>query len=256
MDDETNITKQTEVMDEFDLELERSAERHTAGQKANSWGKRLGLLLKKASGAESAKGRGDNLAAINSVPVRFHNAFGKHFSLNPETEAPSLVFATYKDKPTVDKPLHGRIYGLRLAECLKAGRRGKRGGTEKGSVSLPGVRKSGGTERVSVSLALVGKRVRLGDAFFPAKYIEADSPDHRMDLEDAIDKLTSEELETMMDAATREKIREFVLEGHEKLATATAPATLPPGEAVAPEVDQAPPEPASEGDAGGLQNVS
>ena len=240
MDDETNITKQTEVMDEFDLELERSAERHTAGQKANSWGKRLGLLLKKASGAESAKGRGDNLAAINSVPVRFHNAFGKHFSLNPETEAPSLIFATYKDKPTVDKPLHGRIYGLRLAECLKAGRRVK----------------SGSTERVSVSLALVGKRVRPGEAFFPAKYIEADSPDHRMDLEDAIDKLTSEELETMMDAATREKIREFVLEGHEKLATATAPATLPPGEAVAPEVDQAPPEPASEGDAGGLQNVS
>lgn len=230
--DETNVAKQTEVMDEFDLELERSAERHTAGQKANSWGKLLGLLLKKASGAESAKGRGDNLAAINGVPVRFHNAFGKHFSLNPETEAPSLIFATYKDKPTVDKPLHGRIYGLRLSECLKAGRRVK----------------SGSTERVSVSLALVGKRVRLGDAFFPAKYIEADSPDHRMDLEDAIDKLTSEELETMMDAATREKIREFVLEGHEKLASATASATLPPAAEPAPAARQASAESANEAD--------
>jgi hypothetical protein len=139
------------------------------------------------------------------VPVRFHTANGKHFSLNPKTEAPSLIFATYKGKPEADKPLHARIYGLRLTDCLKAGKRAK----------------NGTTERVSVSLALVGKRVRLGDAFFPAKYIDAESVDHRMDLEDAIDKLTAEELATVIDAKTRENIRAFVLEGRDLAVPAT-----------------------------------
>jgi hypothetical protein len=48
-----------------------------------------------------------------------------------------------------------------------------------------------------------------------------------MDLMDAIDVLTSEELETMMDAATREKIREFVLAGREESAPATGPVASP-----------------------------
>jgi hypothetical protein len=244
---ETNITNQNEVMDEFDLELQRSAERHTGGQKANGRGKHLGLLLMRATGAESAKGRSDNLAAINGVPVRFHSADGKHFSLNPKTEAPSLIFATYKGKPTADKPLHCRIYGLRLAECLKAGKRAK----------------SGSTERVSVSLALVGKRIRLGNAFFPSKFIEAESPDHWMDLEGAIAKLTGAELETMMDAATREKIRAFVLVGCEEPAPAAVSVFSSPVDEVAqtakpipgepeapvtesaPAVGQEPPDPAS-----------
>ena len=199
---ETNITNQNEVMDEFDLELQRSAERHTGGQKANGRGKHLGLLLMRATGAESAKGRSDNLAAINGVPVRFHSADGKHFSLNPKTEAPSLIFATYKGKPTADKPLHCRIYGLRLAECLKAGKRAK----------------SGSTERVSVSLALVGKRIRLGNAFFPSKFIEADSPDHWMDLEDAIAKLTGAELETEHSCSpgARSRRRQWVRSRHRR----------------------------------------
>ena len=224
---ETNITNQNEVMDEFDLELQRSAERHTGGQKANGRGKHLGLLLMRATGAESAKGRSDNLAAINGVPVRFHSADGKHFSLNPKTEAPSLIFATYKGKPTADKPLHCRIYGLRLAECLKAGKRAK----------------SGSTERVSISLALVGKRIRLGNAFLPSKFIEADSPDHWMDLEDAIAKLTGAELETMMDVVTRENIRAFVLTRREEPAPAMGPVTSPSVAEVAPAAESAPAEP-------------
>jgi hypothetical protein len=223
---ETNITNQNEVMDEFDLELLRSAERHSGGQKANGRGKHLGLLLMMATGAESAKGRSDNLAAINGVPVRFHSADGKHFSLNPKTEAPSLIFATYKGKPTADKPLHCRIYGLRLADCLKAGKRAK----------------SGSTERVSVSLALVGKRIRLGNAFFPSKFIEADSPDHWMALEGAITKLTGAELETMMDVVTRENIRAFVLTGREEPAPATSPATSPTVEEVVLPAEQVPAE--------------
>ena len=237
---ETNITNQNEVMDEFDLELLRSAERHSGGQKANGRGKHLGLLLMMATGAESAKGRSDNLAAINGVPVRFHSADGKHFSLNPKTEAPSLIFATYKGKPTADKPLHCRIYGLRLADCLEAGKRAK----------------SGSTERVSVSLALVGKRIRLGNAFFPAKFIEADSPDHWMALEGAITKLTGAELETMMDVVTRENIRAFVLTGREEPAPATSPATSPTVEEVVLPAEQVPVEPVIEGDAGGLQSGS
>jgi hypothetical protein len=76
---EINITNQNEVMDDYDLELQRSAERHNIGQKANSRGKLLGLLLKMASGAESAKGRGDNLATISGVPTRYHTANGTHF---------------------------------------------------------------------------------------------------------------------------------------------------------------------------------
>src|ERR1035438_4038764 len=134
--DETKVTNQNDVVDEFDLGLERDAERSASGQQANSRGKLLGLLLKRASGAESSKGRGDNLAAIDGVPVRFHTADGKHFSLNPKVEPSSLIFATYEDEPTADKPLHCRIYGLRLADCLKVGRRAKSGTTERISVSL------------------------------------------------------------------------------------------------------------------------
>ena len=65
-------------------------------------------------------------------------------------------------------------------------------------------------------------RVRLGTACLPAKYTEAESVGDRMDLMDAIDVLTSEELEAMLDAATREKIREFVLAGREAAADATS----------------------------------
>jgi hypothetical protein len=146
-----------------------------------------------------------------------------------------------------------RIYGLRLADCLKTGR----------------LSKSGSTGRISVKLALVGKRARLGNGFFPAKFIEAGSVDHRMDLEDDIDKLTDEELEAMMDLATKEKIRAFVLEGREQLAPATS-VTSPPVEEVAPTVEQAPselapaesnaeqmpPESALEGDADGWKSGS
>jgi hypothetical protein len=68
--------------------------------------------------------------------------------------------------------------------------------------------------------------------------------------------LTSEELETMMDAATREKIREFVLAGCEAAAPATSPATSPTVEEVVLPAEQVPVEPVIEGDAGGLQSGS
>jgi hypothetical protein len=89
-------------------------------------------------------------------------------------------------------------------------------------------------KRISVSLGHITGRVRLGTAYLPAKYTEAASVGDRMDLMDTIDVLTSEELEAMLDAATREKIREFVLAGHRQETPATSPATSPPVEEAAP----------------------
>ena len=77
-----------------------------------------------------------------------------------------------------------------------------------------------------------------------------------MDLMDAIDVLTSDELETMIDTTTREKIREFVLAGREAAAPATSPATSPTVEEVVLADEQVPAESVIEGDAGGLQNGS
>lgn len=74
----------------------------------------------------------------------------------------------------------------------------------------------------------------MGTAYLPAKYTEAASVGDRMDLMDAIDVLTSEELEAMLDAGTRKKIRAFVLEGREELAPAAEPVPLAPVEEVAP----------------------
>ena len=69
-----------------------------------------------------------------------------------------------------------------------------------------------------------------------------------MDLMDAIDVLTSEDLETMMDAATREKIREFVLAGREATAPATGLVPSQPVEEPALAAGQASVESAIEGD--------
>ena len=77
-----------------------------------------------------------------------------------------------------------------------------------------------------------------------------------MDLMDAIDVLTSDELGTMMDTATREKIREFVLEGREELAPAAEPAPLAPVEEVAQAVEQEPAESTIEGDVDDSANRS
>ena len=60
--DTVNVKNQNEVVDEYESELQRSAQRAVAGQQANSRGKLLGPLLKKASGAQSASRRGDNVA--------------------------------------------------------------------------------------------------------------------------------------------------------------------------------------------------
>jgi hypothetical protein len=64
-----------------------------------------------------------------------------------------------------------------------------------------------------------------------------------MDLEGAIAKLTGAELETMMDAVTREKIRAFVLAGREEPAPATVSALSPPVEGVAQAAKLMPGEP-------------
>jgi hypothetical protein len=196
--DET-MFNQDAILEEFEKTLKRAAATAADGLKANSRGKLMGLLMKLVCGAESPKGRGDNLATIDGAPTRFHAADGTGFTLNEKVEPTVLVFLSYKGKPTADKPLLGKIYGLRLADCLQVGKKVK----------------GNGTERVSVSLARV-KRVPLGVAVFPARWTEAESVQHRMELEDGIEKLTAEELATMMSARTRENIRTFVVAGREE----------------------------------------
>jgi hypothetical protein len=206
--DITSINEE-QMLEEKEQKLRRVAEASADGQRANSRGKLLGLLLKQACGAASPRGRGDNLATIDGVSVRLHTADGKSFSFNPKVEPPVLVFMSYDGKPTAEKPLVGTIYGLRLADCLAVGK------TLKGN----------GTERISVSLASV-KREPLGVAVFAAKWTEAESVQHRLELEDAVERFTGEELATMMSDRTRAKIRAFVLSGQE------APVPAPPAEAL------------------------
>ena len=236
--DETNSTNQDQPVDNFELKLQRSAD----SQKANSRGKLVGALVGRASGAVRAEGYDNNIWAIDDARVRFTSVTGgrQTFSFNPGGPA-SLIVASSEDVPTPDKPLLNRLYGLRLVDCVRAGRRATTAAAPK---------------RISVSLGHITGRVRLGTAYLPAKYTEAASVGDRMDLMDAIDVLTSEELETMMDAATREKIREFVLAGREAAAPATSPATSPTVEEVVLADEQAPAESVIEGDAGGLQNGS
>src|ERR1017187_548236 len=207
---------QDEILAQHEQKLQRAAAATLEGQKANSRGKLLGLLLKQACGASSPRGRGDNLATIDGASTRFHNANGPSFSFNEKVEPSVLVFMTYEGKPTASQPLLGRIYGLRLADCLRVGKKVK----------------GNGTERVSVSLARV-KRVPLGVAVFPARWTEAESVQHRMELEDGIEQLTAEELATMMSARTRENIRAFVLAGRKEPAPATVSVFSSPVEEVA-----------------------
>lgn len=210
--DITSINEE-QLLEQQEQKLLRAAEAEDEGRKANARGKLLGLLLKQACGATSPRGRGDNLATIDGVSVRFHTADGKSFSFNPKVEPPVLVFMTY-GKPKPEQPMVGTIYGLRLADCADVGKKVK----------------SSGTERISVSLASV-KREPLGVAVFPAKWTEVDSVQQRLEVEDAIERLTGDELATMMKAGTRAKIRAFVLSGREEasIAEVTTEASHEPG---------------------------
>src|ERR1039457_4876336 len=138
----SQIVEETEPPDEFEAKLERSA----AGRLNNSRGKLSAALLGKACGGERAAGYDNNIWTINGVPVRFHTVgAGKtNFTLNPETETARLIGAFSEGEPQIDKPLRNRLYGLKLAACLRAGRQTK-------SKNAPG--------RVSVSLDQVRRRL-------------------------------------------------------------------------------------------------
>ena len=116
--------------------------------------------------------------------------------------------------------LASQVYTM---DCVRAGKRAK-------GASAPG--------RISVSLGHITGRVRLGTAYLPAKYTEAASVGDRMDLMDAIDVLTSEELEAMLDAGTKAKIREFVLAEREAAApVGWTAAETPPAEIERPSLE-------------------
>jgi hypothetical protein len=70
--------------------------------------------------------------------------------------------------------------------------------------------------------------LRLGDAFLLPKYTEAETVADRMDSMDAIDALTPEELTTVMDAATKQRIKEFVLARRKEAAPADTAVELQP----------------------------
>jgi hypothetical protein len=203
---------ETEVADDFEKKLKHSA----AGRKANSRGKLSGALLGNAAGAVRAAGYDNNLFTLDGEPVRFHSIGGgkMNFTVNPETEPACLIAAFSVGEPQQDKPLRCLLYGLKREDCIRSGR-------PTSSKSAP--------NRLSVSLSQV-RRVRLGDAYLPAEYTEAETVADRMDLMDVVDQLTPDELGTVMGAATRQKIREFVLAGREQSAPVTAPVVALPAE--------------------------
>ena len=203
------IMSETEPVDEFEQKLLRSA----AGRRANSRGKLSGSLLAKASGAERAAGYDNNLCTLDGEPVQFTSIGGGKttFTTNPVRRA-CIVAAFSEGEPAGDQPVRSLLYGIRLEDCLRVGRSAK-------SKNAPG--------RLSVSLSQV-RRLRLGDAFLLPKYTEAETVADRMDLMDAIDALTPAELTTVMDAKTKQRIKEFVLAGRKVAAPADAPVELQP----------------------------
>jgi hypothetical protein len=198
----------------FREELTNAAARTAAGWQKNTGGKLLGLFLKKIAGADSPNGPGDNFGTIEGEAARFTTADGKGFSLNPTLSARTLIFASYKGKPTSGKPLKCNIVGLRVDDILTFGK------TTKGK----------GTERVSVMLHHLpqSKVVSLGVAYVPAKYIEADSVEGRKELEKEIAALTDDEVRAMVVAGTQENIRAYILAGRELPAPPHSTAETPP----------------------------
>ena len=223
------------------------------GLRANTGGKINGTLLGRACGAERAGGESDNLWGIDGESFRSHfvNGGKSAFTLNPATEPPRLIVALTKDKPEGDKPLRYWLYGLTLAACTQAGRPAK-------SKSAPG--------RLTVSVGQIPDRIELGYADFPAQYMETTTVPDRDAALSRIDRMTPEELTTIMGATTRERVRAFVLAGREEAAPATGLVPLPltaepspaiestPAESVAEAVEQEPAGPVIVGDAGASQN--
>ena len=223
-----------ETINPFELKFQRS----DPGRSANARGKLIGTLLGRISGAERAGDDNDNLWAINGGSVRFHSIGGgkSSFTMNPSTEPPRLIVALTQDKPDGDKPLRYWLYGLRLEACAKAGRPAK-------STSAPG--------RLIVSVGQIEDRVELGFAELEAQYVETKTVPDRDAAMDRINQLTSEALASMMDAATRQSIREFVMAGRPAITSLSTPPTVE--DAVSSD-EQAPAESDSEGTRAGVED--
>jgi hypothetical protein len=213
-----------ETINPFEQKFQRTPD----GLNANTRGKITGTLLGRACGAERAGDENDNWWAIDGASVRFHSVSGgkSTFTLNPATEPPRLIVALTLDKSEGNKPLRYWLYGLTLAACTQAGRPAK-------SKSAPG--------RVTVSVGQIRDRSELGYADLPAQYATITTVPDRDAALSRIDEMTAEELSTIMDATTREKVRAFVLAGREA-APATGPTLPPPVEVAAETVDAAPVE--------------
>jgi hypothetical protein len=199
------------------------------GLRANTSGKTKCTLLGRACGAERAGGENDNLWAIDGASVRFHSVSGgkSTFTLNPATEPPRLIVALTQDKPEGDKPVRYWLYGLTLGACTQAGRPAK-------GKSAPG--------RLTVSVGQIQDRIDLGYSDLPTQYVEITTVPDRDAALSRIDRMTAEELMTIMGVTTREKVRAFVLAGRDEAAPVSLEAPPAVVDAV-PAVKQVPVEP-------------
>jgi hypothetical protein len=209
--------------------FEQKFQRTPDGLRANSSGKTKCTLLGRACGAERAGGENDNLWAIDGASVRFHSVSGgkSTFTLNPATEPPRLIVALTQDKPEGDKPVRYWLYGLTLGACTQAGRPAK-------GKSAPG--------RLTVSVGQIQDRIDLGYSELPTQYVEITTVPDRDAALSRIDRMTAEELMTVMGVTTREKVRAFVLAGREEAAPVSLEAPPAVVDAV-PAVKQVPVEP-------------
>ena len=93
--------------------------------------------------------------------------------------------------------------------------------------------------RTSVHLSGV-RKVRLGTVYLPAQYTEVETVTDRDKAMKAIDALTPEEMEPLMDPVTRANVREFVSDGREVETPATSPVTTPSAEELRSAPEQVP----------------
>ena len=180
--------------DDHDEKMDKAALQSSEGRQANSRGKLLGLILRRAFGAESVLGFGDNMVKLGNVKFRIHSADGNHVSFNPKTDTAIMLFAHYQEKPQAGLPLFVRIYGMTAEDCKKVGK----------------TTRYKTTERISLSLVRVKEKLHLANAIVPGELLDAKTIEDRDRLEKVIEGLGDEELTKIMDQQSRSNIHAFV----------------------------------------------
>jgi len=184
-------------LDAFQEQLDSAESTRKTGRQANLRGKNTGLVMKRIAGAASPNGGGDNYGIIDGQSARFTNAQGKDFSVHSGSAVKTIIFGTYKEFATPEKPMEITIVGVRYSDCLKYGN------------------PVGNNKRVSVKLSGLPKSTKtvLGQARIPAYLIEAKTVEERAAMEKLIEALSEEELDTMVLGPTRANLRAYITTG-------------------------------------------